>query len=461
MLLVPVSALAALALGVLVAQFGDSIDFKVVIALPIGIALAAVLLGGERLWKTGLYLWVLSFAIGYRTLDVTSGWRLHPSEILLWALCAVVLISNLLERRRFGSTMPRIVWIFPFLWGLGVLRALFAGVGLDRIMAELLPMADAIAVFYLVGALVETEADYRRIGMYIILVCLYVSLLGAAEYYLPWAVSPFHGFFGQAVLGTTQEGFTRVWFSFWGSPVVAQVMVLCLPLMLAQFYWWRSRFARAFLFGVIALTVFACFLSGYRTVWLLTPFLVAIYFMLRQHRIIFFLALLLVLAILFVVPQTAELRAENLFERGFFADSSSLKRFDRIQLAWELFLQSPYLGNGWTASGWVHSDILQIAANLGIGAALAYLVWYGLTLFKVWTAYRAPGQMWIFEQSAAALTFLIGFGVIFATQAVIVLPQVILPMWFLFALANRLADLNPRPSAVEVRRANFHLASDL
>src|SRR5260221_11374929 len=47
---------------------------------------AVILFGGERGIRFGLVLWVLSLALGYRTIEWTEHLRIHPSEILIWLL---------------------------------------------------------------------------------------------------------------------------------------------------------------------------------------------------------------------------------------------------------------------------------------------------------------------------------------------------------------------------------------
>ena len=138
---------------------------------------------------------------------------------------------------------------------------------------------------------------------------------------------------------------------------------------------------------------------------------------------------------------------------GFQADSSAEDRLHRIENAWQLFLKEPLWGNGWGQSGWVHSDLLQIAANLGGVALLVFLLWYGATFVKVWRVYKSRTEPWVRDESVALLTFLVGFIFILGTQAVIVLPQMIHPMWLLFALSDRLGQINESKSSAQVFNA--------
>jgi O-antigen ligase len=152
-------------------------------------------------------------------------------------------------------------------------------------------------------------------------------------------------------------------------------------------------------------------------------------------------------------PVVAQVRVVALLTEGFMSDSSALKRLYRIQKTLVVFRQSPLDGWGWGSTGWVHSDLLQIAAMLGIFAFLAFIGWYLYTLMRVVRLYRTSKEPWVWEESVAFITFLVGFIVVLSIQAAIVLPQLIIPMWLLFAMAEQLPRLVKSPPGDTVQPA--------
>ena len=111
-------------------------------------------------------------------------------------------------------------------------------------------------------------------------------------------------------------------------------------------------------------------------------------------------------------------------------------RKDRALEAVNTVVESPF-GKGWSGAGWVHSDFLQVAANLGLLAGLIFLGGYLHTLLRL--VQHMP--MWLkgTPQSELGLCLLLSFlgvGSLLALQGVEVLPQMALPVWFAWALVD-------------------------
>ena len=100
---------------------------------------------------------------------------------------------------------------------------------------------------------------------------------------------------------------------------------------------------------------------------------------------------------------------------------------------------APLNGVGWTGSGYVHSDLVQIGANLGIPALLVFAAWYG-GLF--WQLFRLLKQSdWVGDYARVMFAMLAGLLVNFASEGNIVWIQLMVPIWFLFALVYKLGAL--------------------
>src|SRR4026208_282402 len=84
-------ALVGLALGgaALTMYFDrQGFSYKEIIVGLGALVLGMIVFGGERGIQFGLLLWVMTLALGYRTIEITPDLRLHPSEILIWILLA-------------------------------------------------------------------------------------------------------------------------------------------------------------------------------------------------------------------------------------------------------------------------------------------------------------------------------------------------------------------------------------
>jgi O-antigen ligase len=85
----------------------------------------------------------------------------------------------------------------------------------------------------------------------------------------------------------------------------------------------------------------------------------------------------------------------------------------------------------------VHSDFLQIAVNLGILPALIFIAGYLVTLQRLFVKTRNSVDLPV--QGDLALGLLLAFlaaGEHLAVQGIEVLPQLALPVWFVWALVE-------------------------
>jgi len=122
--------------------------------------------------------------------------------------------------------------------------------------------------------------------------------------------------------------------------------------------------------------------------------------------------------------------------QGAPIDHSAQDRKDRALGAVDEVMQSPF-GSGWSGAGWVHSDFLQVAANLGVIAGLIFLCGFLYTLLRMgrqmptWLRATPEGELGL----VLLLSFM-GVGGLLALQGVEVLPQMVLPVWFVWSLVE-------------------------
>jgi len=133
-------------------------------------------------------------------------------------------------------------------------------------------------------------------------------------------------------------------------------------------------------------------------------------------------------------PEQTRLVTLMLILQGEFVDSSANRRWEWGVGAWRTALRNP-LGLGWGGAGWPHADFLQVAVNLGLLAGLLFLGAYLMTLWHLWQVIRRCTLDG--ERRALSLAFFLSFaaaGGHLAVQSVVVLPQLALPVWFVWAL---------------------------
>jgi hypothetical protein len=442
-----IGLLALLALGNLagwiIGQIGWTLDFRAFFIIVIAAALFVAFIAGRRVWEPLFFFWILTFALGYRTFHVTSNLSIHPSEVIMWLLFVSLLGTAMVRHKIPHGILPILGWFFVAIYPLGLVRAFQNGIPPDVQLADLLPMLVLVPIFAFTREMVTAESSpriWRTIGGLLTVVAFYISFLGVLEYYFPSVIAPFHGFFSESLESISEEGFVRASFSFWGSPVVSNILVLILPMLFVQFYWWKRVEARLFLLGTVLVTFLAIYISGYRSVWFLSIGEIFLYFLLRRSGKWLGLVTGALAVVAVTAPVVAQDRVLALLQEGFMSDSSAVKRLQRAVKALMMIRQSPLTGSGWGSTGWIHSDLLQIGAQLGVIALLVFVVWYIVTVTHIFGVYRSAKEPWIWEESIGLLTVLAGFIVVLALQAVIVLSQLIIPVWLLFALA----DILPR-----------------
>src|SRR6266496_3630971 len=89
---------AVIVLGALAVEFyadKQGLSYKDIIVVLGALIAGVIIFGGERGIRFGLVLWVLTLALGYRTIEWTPDLRIHPSEILIWLLVALAIGSFL------------------------------------------------------------------------------------------------------------------------------------------------------------------------------------------------------------------------------------------------------------------------------------------------------------------------------------------------------------------------------
>jgi len=446
----------------------QSADYREVMIIGGALIAGVIVLGGEWGIRLGFVLWALSMAIGYRTFEVKKDLRIHPAEVLLWLLFTCVLAHRrLITENRVSLpmwvclSMP--FWLFGW-WPLIAGDAEWAGM-----LSEFRSFVIFIPLLFVAQIVLKQKQDWRYVLTAFFLASTWIAFMGSLEYWVPSVMRLFPAFIKSAKAEAAADGFVRAQFSFWGNQSATFLCLLACPLALVLIRWWRGLLARVAIVTSAVLQLVAIYIGGFRSIWLMVVVQVAAgcFFGLRKRGLVVAALCVLVAAVGYqLIPKTEERVITTIAVlQGAPIDHSALVRQERALGAVDHIVENP-LGSGWHSAGWVHSDFLQVGANLGILAALIFVGGYLFTFWKLAVTVKTASA---YPRGAAGelgfplLLSFIGVGGLLATQGVEVLPQLMLPVWFIWVMVD--VWLRQRSEATELSYAyapsNFYPAANL
>lgn len=389
--------------------------------------------------RSGFLCFVGSLGLGYRTLPITDALRIHPAEVLLWSLAAYLLIN----RTRCQEPTPKLwlplwLWLFMPFWIVGWAPSAQNWYAIDIRIAECRNFVLLVPLFLVVQTVLTSAAPWRIATLTLYYTSIWIASLGIVEYVFPGIRNLLPGFVSDPSAFLSADGFARARFSFWGGPHATFICVLAMPFALLLWRHWPARRAKVATIAGLALQIMAVYIGGYRSMWLLLFIQWLLLLLFTQRYLMGITVMAVALCGYEFMPRETRGRVDSLamLLQGQPIDSSGLKRQNRSLEAFEMALENP-TGSGWAAAGWVHSDFIQIAANLGVLAGLLFLVAYAYTLWNLWKRVHA-----LRHEGAAAtlgLALLLSFvaaGGMLAFEGVEVLPQIALPVWLIWAFAE-------------------------
>ena len=219
-----------------------------------------------------------------------------------------------------------------------------------------------------------------------------ISILGITEYLFPSFMSSLFGFEREVNLISADPLFTRLAFLFWGSHLAANLVPPVFPILLLLKGEKDSITNNKYLLTLLVIiNLIAIYLSGNRISWLiLTILLLITLFQYKASLVPYMKTYTLFVTIAFVAyiySQPVEGRYISTFKAltgniDARYDSSGSARMGRAKIAIESIIKHP-LGTGWSSQGWVHSDVLQISATIGIIPGFLFFFCSNATVIKV------------------------------------------------------------------------------
>ena len=429
--------LSATVLAVYLGQRGVSY-FDLIVAFGT-LIIGAIIFNGERGIRFGFVLWVLTLALGYRTVEVTPNLHIHPSEILLWFLLACICAHRqLLSHTRL--TLPLWIWLMIPFWVAAWWPLIPGNAQWDQMLNEFRNFLMLIPLMIVTTVVLKQRRNWQRLLLAFFAASTWIAVFGILEFWVSGITKLFPGFMTGRSAGTI-EGFERAMFSFWGGPMATFICALALPLAIVAARWWPAQWQRALIVGSAIAQIIAIYIGGYRSVWFFVGIEIVLACLLtlkRQRVTIAALSLVVIVGGYQFVPEAGSKRAFSAVQalQGHPIDSSAQVRFDRAGYALDKLIAAP-LGNGWSAAGWVHSDFLQVGANLGLLGGLIFLGGYLYTLARIFRrVVLEPRTEREGDLGVSLLLAYISAGGLLATQGVEVLPQLVLPVWFVWVVVE-------------------------
>ena len=462
-------ALASLAIGQHIGKSGLTYQDLVVAAVALGIAIIAL---QQRGLEIGFTIWIGMFALGYRvarinvpvlvdlvaggglgtdylTTHVTTQIVLHPLVVIMFGLFLLLSIQRATAARpAIAWRWPPLLLLFSLFWITGWVEGVNYGIFWNDMWRELQNFVLIFPVFWVTAHILQKDGAWRSVVIAFYAVATLIALLGLVEYVFPGIRTIIPGYIlttGDLVL-VAQDGFERARFSFWGAPNAIFVTVLAMPLVVILWVWNKRQSVRLIIIAALLIQIIGIYIAGWRSIWVLCLGIVIAMLSIRRRWFYLFGLITCVFIGYNLLPDIAHERLETLLSaaQGNFHDTSSLKRVHRIEDALREAFDTP-MGLGWSGSGWVHNDFLQVTANLGVIAGLLFLAWYGRTLYAIWRLFEQTRDTLVF---ALVGCFLFAGGLLFA-QNMIVLPQNVFPLWFVWAMVETRLNLARQPETFQ------------
>jgi hypothetical protein len=435
---IALAAIAAVVIDLYVLRQGFSYR-ELIVAFGVLIG-AVIVLGGERGVQLGVVLWIFTLALGYRTIGITRDLRIHPAEVVLWLLMLCVLAQpNLRTKTRLS--LPLWLWLLIPFWVFAWWPLVNNELPWDAMLNEFRDFLLLIPLIIVAATVLQERNRWRVLLFAFFVMGTWIAVIGMIEYHFPEIKRIFPAFMESPRQDLTPEGFVRAHFAFWGGPEATFICILTLPCALALLRWWPAWWQRGLIILASVSQVLAIYVGGYRSIWLLLVIELLLASLLRLRRqaiVIAIVCLVITVGGYQLIPEIASKRAESGIQalQGRPLDSSSIDRKNRAFGALNSVVEYP-LGNGWSSAGWVHSDFIQVAANLGILAGAIFLGGYLYTLMRL--GRRVLPRLRLGENGDLGLTLLLAFvgvGGLLAMEGIEVLPQLVLPAWFVWVLVE-------------------------
>jgi len=388
--------------------------------------------------RGGFFLLILTFGLGWRTIYLTPVLTVHPIEVIAYAVLGLRILQTSLRKTPLDLRIPTPILLLIGLVVAGTVVALLGSRRLDLVVQEAKNLLIIVPIYFLVQWFIQNRSDWEFTVNLLIFVITYVSLLGLLDFFAPGLsraiandpATPTY-YDARSLIGV---GFIRVGFIFYGNFLAGFFIFTFFPFTVHHFVHalGRSLWRTGFFIILMTIQLAGIYLSGYRGLWYASLVFVIVYTLLRRRATVLWLYAVITYPL---APITFRYRFLSLIDTTW-ADSSQYSRLARVQNAVSLMKQAPLFGVGWGGSGYVHSDLIQLGANLGIPGLLAFIFWWATLVAMPWHLIRR--RDWVGNYAAVLFASMIALLVVLAGEGLFVFVQTIAPIWFLFVMNYKL-----------------------
>ena len=342
--------------------------------------------------KNSLVWIVIAFVFGYRTIEPSSGLKLHPIEILTYAACIRILIFKCEKY----YIMPRSILLIGILFSLHFMLDVMTRYSW-LVLLEFKNSILLVGIFFIALHIKFDRNNLKSILKYFVYTITAISLLGITEFIFPAFMRNIFGYDNTQNIVNNDLLFSRVAFLFWGSHLGANLIPPVFPIML----YLRSENEKLtqnsiLLTSSIFINLFAIYLSGNRISWLIITIYLILMLLIYRAQILPYMKIYAIMVVIGFVIYIYSQPVEGRYISTFRAlsgnidqryDSSGAARMYRANIAINSIKHRP-MGTGWGSQGWVHSDILQIGASLGIVTAVIFIMSPILLLLNIYRVFN-------------------------------------------------------------------------
>lgn len=437
------------------------IDFQNILYALIAFSFLVTLLSGKRKLQTGYFIAVVLLAVGYRRAFFGEYLEIHPAEMLFWFIAALLALQQKPKQPQVKFHLPQWLLYFVMFWWWGWVLSTYTDAPLGLKFNQFKPFLIFPLIIWLTWHLLKEPDGFSVFLRSMFLAGTLIGGLGILEYYFPDIVGAIPGFSANPQTTADYMGFIRAHYSFYGAPTATFMLVITTPLALALWHQAGAPRQKGLLLIGVVIQIWGIYIGGYRSMWLTIGIEIILFVMLYRGLVLGIFGLIPLAFLYRALPNESMLRLSTLFlaAGGHAVDSSAIKRINRIDDALATLQQHPF-GLGWAASGWTHNDIIQIAVDLGIVAALIFIIAYLTTTFRLTKkvlALRRQTSKAEFQVALAVLLSFIGSGFLYASQGITWVVFLVLPAWLIWALAEYWVK---EPPIIKLEE-HTHAAADL
>ena len=397
------------------------------------------ILFGENGVENSLKWIIIDFCFGYRTFTITSGFALHPIEILIYVSVIRIIVSRQVRLYKLPVSISLLGCFFITTFLIDCLTIYWHGVLLEFKCGILL-----LLIFFIGQHINFTKSYIKKILKVYLYTATIISTFGILEFLFPSFMASLFGIETQISHTSSSIVFNRLAFLFWGSHLAANLIPPVFPILLLLRSERDQNINNNYLLTILVIiNLFAIYLSGNRISWLIITIMLLITISLYKDYLISYMKsyaiLVTIIFVAYIYSQPVEGRYISTFKAlsgniDIQYDSSGASRMYRAKIAYESMLSNPF-GTGWASQGWVHSDILQIGSTIGIIPGTILLFGPLLLLFKIYKNYlwALPNNKSVFFVLLLLLIFII---ISFSLNGNILLVQCGAPLYLFWAIAN-------------------------